>query len=309
MPNLGDNIPIPDGNVPDLSNMEQYVPLSPYKLPLLIWDLIQNSWTYKDAVFSQSYPRENVEHPTIVWKIYRRVAGREGLESLKPRYRGSTTSESDPTVITEQYAQWMTILYQFDIYDIDNESTNSLTEEFDELMFFVTPLLQKFGVSEWLFEEELADTELERAASQEIYRRTLRYRCILERKFIKPNPVIQSIQLQQGVMYYHLVNSEPVVRGGLTATDTLQHPWVASVWMATTNPQITFVSYSSSGVQYVEGVDFCVTVDVPTGTSNITWFPQGLHPMPGQTYYVTYFYRIMNPALPINSVQGSTTPS
>jgi hypothetical protein len=300
MPNLGDNLPILDGDIPDFSHMEKYLPLSPYSLPLLIWELIQKAWSYKDVAFLQSYPRENVKRPTIVWSIHRRVPGKEGVETLKPRYRGSTVTESDPGIITEQYAQWMTIIYQFDIYDIDDESTNSLTEAFDELMFFVVPLLQKFGVSEWLFEEQLKDTELERRASQEIYARTLRFRCILERKFIKPNPIIQSIQLQQGTMYSRLVNGEQVVRGGLTASDTLQQPWVTSVWMATSDSQITFLSYASSGTQYMEGVDFRITVDVPTGASSILWLPQGLHPMPGQTYYVTYFYRIIDETLPVS---------
>ena len=281
--------------------MRKYTPLTPYNIPMLIWEALQKAWSTKDVVFTQAYPRENVEHPTIVWTIYRRVPGREGLETLAPRYRGSTPSETDPTIVNEQWAQWMTIIYQFDIYDIDDESTTNLTEEFDEFMFFITPLLQKFGVSEWLFDEQLVDFELGRASSQEIYRRTLRFRCILERKFIKPNPLIQTIQLQEGVLYWHLVNGEPVTRGGLTVTDQLAQLWAASVWAITSDSQLFFTSYDASGTQYLDGVDFQLTVDVPTGLSYIKWLSGGLHPMPGQTYYVTYFYRIMDTTIPISS--------
>jgi hypothetical protein len=290
MPNIT-NILSSSANVELHFDLNKHLPLTPYSLPIAIWDLIEANWADKGVVFTQSHPRENVGTPTIVWSIYRRVPGRDGLEINKPRLRGTVPDEEDPTITYDQYAQWMTIIYQFDIYDIDNESTNDLTEEFDELMFHITPILRELGVSEWIFDEQLVDKELERAVSQEIYKRTLRFRCILERKFVKSVPIIQSIWTQLGIEANHMVENESVVRSDVLTKDRLAKNWISSVWSITKEYKLEYSSISSSGTQYLEGVDFKITLSIPDGASYIEWLPRGKHPLPGEVYYVTYFYR------------------
>jgi hypothetical protein len=304
MPNLGDNVPIGIDQLNIHFNIEKNLPLTPYSLPLAIWDIVEKGWSYKDLVFTQAHPRENVEHPTIVWSIYRKIPGKEGVETNKPRWRGSVTDETDPGTRYEQYAQWMTILYQFDIYDIDNESTNDLTEDFEELMFHCTTVLKDLGVSEWLFDEQLIDQELERRVSQELYRRSLRYRCILERKFIKTSQNIQSIWVRQGMDMNILAENEVITRGGMIPQDVLQNKWASSIWSITKEYKLQFSSVYSSGTQYLEGVDFELIVTTPNGISWIKWLPKGIHPMPGETYYVTYFYKNVDLNYPIGNVSG-----
>jgi len=286
MPNMGNEI----ANTPHF-NMSMHLPLTPYGLPLAIWDLIEQNWTDKNILFTQSYPREDVKRPTIVWKIYRRVPGREGLETNKPRFRMQIEDVDDPSISYDQYAQYMTIIYQFDIFGINNASVNELTEEFDELMFYVTPALKELGVSEWLFEEQLIDTELERQVSQELYKRTLRFRCILERKFIKAVPTIQSIWVQQGIEAAQKKENELVIRGSSTTRDQLENLWVSNVWSVTKEFKLEFSSVYTSGTQYLEGVDYNVVLIAPTGQSYIDWIQGSKHPLPGEGYYVTYFYR------------------
>jgi hypothetical protein len=158
-------------------------------------------------------------------------------------------------------------------------------------MFHITPILRELGVSEWIFDEQLVDRELERAVSQEIYKRTLRFRCILERKFVKSIPTIQSIWTQLGVEASLMVENEPVVRSDVLTKDRLAKNWVSSVWSITKEYKLEYSSISSSGTQYLELVDFKITLSTPDGASYIEWLPRGKHPLPGEVYYVTYFYR------------------
>jgi len=278
----------------------KHLPLTPYSLPIAIWDLIEANWAHKGVSFTQEYPREPVTTPIIVWSIYRKVGGRDGLEINKPRLRGSFSDDTDPTITYDQYAQWMTTIYQFDIYHINNESANELTEEFENLMFHVTPILKELGTSEWLFDEQLRDVELNRPESQEIYRRTLRYRCILERKFIKPVQNILSVWIQMGLETGLRQDNERVLRNSNIAKDRLSKDWVSKIWRITKEYQIDITTMYTSGSQYLEGVDYKVVLSAPDGASYIEWLPRGKHPMPGEEYYITYLYRNIDMKFPAN---------
>jgi hypothetical protein len=166
-------------------------------------------------------------------------------------------------------------------------------------MFHITPILKELGVSEWLFDEQLRDVEMERQVSQEIYRRTLRFRGILERKFVKAQPVIQSIWIQEGIESNHIVVNERIVRGGHLPKDRLNKNWVSNVWSITNEYKLEYSSISVSGTQYLEGVDFKVTLSTPDGASYIEWIPRGKHPLPGDVYYITYYYRSIGLRLPV----------
>lgn len=268
------------------------LPLTPYSLPKVIWDVVENAWAGRDLLFTESYPREPVTKPTIVWSIFRRFSGRESIESNKPRLREQYPGK-EPNTIVEQYAQWMTIIYEFDIFDISNESVNTLTDEFDELMFHITPILQKWGTSEWLFDEQVKDVELQRESSQELYKRTLRYRCILERKFIKTLPTIQQIWVQslgEGI----IVQNEQIIRNPNSSKDLLAKTWVSDI--AYVDKQPTINPLSSGG--YIQGVDFTVSTNFIDGRSYLEWTPRGKHPLPGETYYISYIYMIGGDKIP-----------
>lgn len=276
-----------EGNITHFNAAKNSV-LSPYTLPLLIWDIIDNQWNGRDVDFTEMYPRSNVDKPTIVWRIYRRLPGREGLETRKPRLRGQT-KQDDPALTEEQWAQWQTIIYEFAIYDVSNSSVNALTEDFEGLMYNITPILKSQGVGEWLFDEQVADEELGRASSQELYVRVLRYRCILERKYIKSVPNIMQVLLRT-VHSYTPVDNEIVIRDSLSTRDTLSSKWVYNVVRCSPNMDIGASSTVDPNVDYIQGVDFNLGVLID-GTSYIDWVPGAKHPKPGDTYYVNYLFR------------------
>lgn len=280
-------------------DLKRHIPLKPYSVPLIIWDVIENFWTDRNVRFTESFPREDaVTGPVIAWKVYRRITGRDGLETLKPRLRGQYTDPQEPTITREQWAQWQTIIFQFDIYDINNQAVNTLTEDFDDLMYHITPVLKNFGVNEWLFDEQLIDVETQRESSQEVYKRTLRYRCILERKFFKAIPTIQQIWLKATGATQTVLN-EKILRSSESAKDTLANKWAQYIHAVDAIP-ITTLSYTSSGY-YQQDVDFTLSVNLTTGLSTIDWITGAKHPSPGESYYVTYAYGIDEPAVLVDT--------
>jgi len=269
-------------------DLSKHYPVTYYTLPLALWDLIQKNWAEEQVNFTEDYPRDSVKGPTIVWSIYRRIPGREGVEVNKPRLRATTSDPSNPTQQMQTYAQWMTIIYQFDIYHISNQEVDALTEKFDNFLFFSVPLLKQLGVSEWLFDEQLSDYDIEKLHQQNIYRRRLRYRCILEKIYNKPVPLVQQVWTQVGASMMNVVTMEQVTRGSLSPKDQLSKPWAASPVI-----YISRIPAVSGASEFVEDVDFKLDVSFPSGVSNIEWLPNGKHPAPGEVYYVTYNTVIM----------------
>lgn len=283
----------------DLSNKNHFdislhVPISPWSLMLALWDTIEAVWPQKSVTFVEEFPREKVSGPTIAWSIYRRVPGREGLEINKPRARGYTVDPNDPTILYDQYAQWMTIIYQFDIYHISNPDVNKLTEEFDEFLYFIAPTLKNLGVSEWLFDEQTKDEEIKIQNTQDIFKRTIRVRCILERKFTQPIPLIQQIWLQVGTPGGDIEFNERIVRGNNSAKDQLSKKWICNIYAITNNFIQDVRTTVPTGTTYLENVDFRLCVNIPTGKSEIEWLPSGKHPIYPATYYVYYSHIEMN---------------
>ncbi len=284
-------------------DLARHIPLTPYTLPLAIWDIINAMWPQKSVTFTEDSPRQAVQGPTIVWKILRRVGGRDGLETNKTRLRGEFRDPDDPTLFYEQWAQWMTTIYQFDVYSTSNTAVNELMEEFEDLLINMVPRLKELGVSEFLFDEQISDVDLKDQNIQDVYRRTLRFRCFLERKVIKTPPVISSIWLQTGVKSSRIVWNEQITRGSMTAKDSLSNKWVTSIGSITQYLRQDADSHAPTGSQFIENVDFRLCVTAPSGNSIIEWLPRAKHPQPGETFYVTYSHKELDPAHPITNTE------
>jgi len=263
-------------------------PISVYTVPLLIWDVLENSWGPKRVEFTQAFPTEKmIGGPRIVWKVYRRIPGREGLETLKPRARTATRSAANPDAYIDVWGQWHTVIYQFDIFATDNNTANDLVVQFEDLMFQITSTLKSAGVIDWFFDEQLIDTETQATFSQQLCRRTLRYRCILDKRYTRQLPSFKSIWIRP-IAGDILVTNEEVTRSTVAGQtyDALANSWVSSILAVDIVP---VTSTASSGC-YFENVDFVFEVDLTLGEGRISWISGAKHPQPTEKYYVTYTY-------------------
>lgn len=267
---------------------KKHLPLTPYGVPLLIWDVIENTWADINVTFTESYPLTKLTNgPVIVWKIYRRLPGKEGVETVAPRLRGYVKSTLDPGAILEQYAQWQTVIYQFDVFAADNQTANDVLTRLEDLLVHMTPILQKAGVERWFFDEQLEDTETMKPMAQDLARRTIRFRCILNRRYTRQVPSIYKIWIKQ-LSESFLSTNEIITRSATNGKlyDTFTHNWVSEVLAVDSLPTIT----TATSGRYIENVDFYIDVDMHTGTSTINWISGRRHPLPGEKYYVTYKY-------------------
>jgi hypothetical protein len=260
-----------------------HVPLGPTTVPLVLWDIIENTWAGKNVTFTRDYPTEPINGPTIVWKIYRRIPGRGGLETLAPRPRQFIKTAADQTSVIDQWAQWHTVIYQFDLFDVSSSKVDDLLEDFEMLMFYSTATLKDLGICGWFFDEQLIDTEVDLQNIQFLPRRTLRYRCILERKYLKQVPTIQQIWIHP-VHNAVLIENELVTRG-TDLHDLLAHNWLANIVRVTRDPRST-----DAKDEFIVNVDFYPNLDLSTGASAIAWIKGAKHPKPGEKYYVTYYH-------------------
>ena len=270
-------------------DIRKHIPITPYGVPLVIWDCIEKYWPQKSVEFTREYPRDTVHGPTITWSIYRKVPGRDGLESLGPRLRQFTKDKSDPYALYEEWAQWMTVIYEFEIFDTSHENVDLLAEEFEELMAHIKLNLMRLGVLVWIFDEQLKDENLNRKDTQTIYKRIFRYRCILQQRFIKAVPQIAEIWLQAVPDILTPVQDESITRSN-GVCDVLANPWVATILAVTNAPQLSN-NIITPTTDYVQHVDFSLDLKIPEGTASLKWTPNGKHPQTGQVFYISYLYR------------------
>lgn len=279
-----------------LSENSSSDPLSSRGLPRYLEDIIYRIWKEKGVAFVQEGPNKVVTGPTIVWKVYRRLPGREGLERYKPRQRLTTQSSSE-SIETDLYAQYQTIYYQFDIYDGSNTLADNLLEEFEALLFSLVPLLKNQGVSEFLFDEEFEDTRL-KVNQDNIFVRSLRYLCILEKRYAISRSVLREIQLR--LLADESVSQTVVLtRGTGGDTDPLPDLWVSAVYNVSLQALDALAYQESPPDGYIFGVDYTLTGDSSTGAGSLTWLAGGARPSPGASYYARYSLYKENGLIPI----------
>jgi hypothetical protein len=261
-----------------LNSVIESAPITTRSLPRTIWTFISHAWNKKNINFTEDHPNDKILGPTICWKVHRRLPGREGTERNKPRLR-RTTSIDYQTIQSEEYAQWHTIWYQFDIYDLSNPEVNDLADEFEDLIFSLGSVFKRLGVQEFIFDEEFEDHLLPK--NQSVFVRTIRYKCILEKRYSKDTPLIQEIELK----YFHnrIDHLGVEVTRGVDAIDTLPDKWIYSL--------NSVADVAQSGMDdpsdYVAGIDYSV-LGKTDGTAQINWIAGRKHPVIGTKYYCCY---------------------
>lgn len=278
-------------------DIQRHIPLTWATIPYLIWDIVENAWPNRGVIFTAEHPREDVAGPVITWWLQRRVPGLQGVETFKQRKRSEDTDEDGN--ITETYGQNMVAIFQFDIYALGAQAVNDLTVDFEELMFSAEQILQACGVKRWKLDEQLSETFTIDSAretgtwsatkAQEMYRRSLRYRCIYENKIRRSPSLIRSIALRL-FGSEQLVISEPIVH---STQDTLAKLHTDSILLISDSPIAD--PYLEAARGYLSEVDYNLIVDSETGASSIEWVEYGKTPAIGATYYVSYLYRDIVP--------------
>lgn len=264
----------------------RHSPVNEYTVPLVIWDVLEDVWGKSRVDFTQAHPTDdNLSGPRIVWGIYRKIPGKDGLETLKPRARSAVRDPSNPDAYVDTWGQWYTVIYQFDIFTTDHNTANDIVLKFEELMFQITSTLKSAGVVEWLFDEQVLDDVTSGRYVQHLCKRTLRYRCVIDKRYTRQLPSFKRIWIKP-ISGDILVTNEAVVRTASIGRDydTLANTWVSSIVAVDTIPLATEASSGS----FIENIDFITDINLSTGESRLVWLSGAKRPQASSTYYVTY---------------------
>ena len=247
--------------------------LSASTVPREIWRLLEHWHIPRKINFTQAYPRERVDGPTIVWRIISRVPGKEGKETRKPRLR---TAIQDNQQIIHYEAQWMTINYQFDIYEVSAEAVDSLAEEWDSIIGSTVPFLMEKGVEHFMFSQQLQDDTLGYMRQDELYVHSFRYMCILPYYYVNTKQAIRDIYINTESDPDYEVKT--IVRG-TGVYDNYPEPYldkIYSVYQLIENSERKF---------FTPNVDFRV-LSQKDGTFQLYWLQYGAQPEAGEEYIV-----------------------
>lgn len=260
---------------------------TPIDIPPLIKGCMKTS-ALKNVSFSRIYPNEPVKGPVIVWRLIRRVLGKEGKETKKPRIRGFGTSGSDQLIT--YWGQWTTAVFQFDLFAPSEDEADRLMRNFEIFCLEARHTLGLSGIDSWILEEQLQDYAL--PTPKEIPVRSLRYTATMTMLYPIYSTRVRQIALSvaggmDGV-------SLSLVRSSTADTDQCNIP----------TDRIISIGNAEDTIDFVAGIDYSL-VDNGDTTTAITWLPQGLRPAGGASYYLHY----AAPADPVSFVvTGSPTP-
>lgn len=242
---------------------------TPLDIPPLIQECLKNSFL-KNVRFSREYPNEPVQGPVIVWRLVRRVMGKEGKERLKPRIRGYQNMGSDRQVTF--WGQWTTAIFQFDLFHVSEQEVDELMCKFELFVMEIRRVLCLSGVDQIIFDEQLQDYSL--PTPKEIPQRSVRYSAVMTTLYPVYNARVNQIVLS--IASATKTDFIAAVRGDSGLTDSVEIDPV----------RITGIGDNEVDLDYVAGVDYDLSAS-DDGTT-ITWLEHGLHPSGGATYYVRY---------------------
>jgi len=260
--------------------------LTPTNVPELLQQGIQHSGI-SNTVFTEKYPDEAVTVPTIVWSIARRVPGKEGKETRKPRLREEDRTRPDRDIL--YFGQWTTVIYQFDLYHSSDQEVNRLMEGFERFLLEATPALVNAGVETFIFDEQLKDYAIP-PTPKDTAVRSLRYMAIFTtvypvymkrigniKMIINMDRTLESLALTRGTTDTDLLPTTEIV-DDIEVTLRIERVYAVSDLIVT------------SGIlpDYIKDVDYYVAWDDTSRQVSIVWLDSGKQPTAGATYYVHY---------------------
>jgi hypothetical protein len=123
--------------------------------PKAVGEFFRDDPQFTGVVYSAYHPKEPATVPCVLYKLQRRTPGVDGVETRKPRFRYKVVEEDGS--ITEVYSQWMSCIYQFDICAHSTDEVDDISRNFYAFMRAIVGELQKLGVGDVIFDEELED--------------------------------------------------------------------------------------------------------------------------------------------------------
>ena len=248
-----------------------------YSLPEVIWELVQPHFEDEGIMFTEEYPEKQLDGVTIVWRVFSRTPGKEGVEELKPRLR--LQYRNNQRDVIQQWEQYQTTIYQFDVFGLSSKSANQALETLEYALFNAVPELQNRGVEYFGFHQQLQDDSLLELRQPRMIIRSIRYLCVMSNLYVRTEPAITQadINLKLG----EWVDTIEMTRGTETY-DEVPTQYVTQVVKV-------YCGFGVDYFEYVAGKDYS-WYPYGGGTSKILWYQSGARPSSGAPYSVQIVY-------------------
>lgn len=244
--------------------------------PIEIPDLLRQcfSSTVIGAVpFLRIYPDKELNGPVIVWRLVRRWPGKDKKETKRGRLRA--ISEADPDKVTMYFGQWQTSMFQFDLLHINDFEADRLMLNFERAVKECQAAMANRGVDSFFFEEQLEDSSIQ--VSKAVKVRSLRFLATMTVYTAVDTARIREILLRVAETPLNQVASI-VKSSGDTDTIEMRLSDLLSIYSIEDDPSSIFLG---------GGIDYTAE-DLNNGTIQITWTDFGLHPLPGDTFFISH---------------------
>lgn len=216
-------------------------------LPNFIAEKVEEAWkhSYPEVRLTNFGPKEDAREPGISWRIARRVPGLNKMDALKPSLKG-VAFDVQTGEVKELHTQHQTVTYEFIVFGLDTDKVNELTDSFENLLFLITPELQKRHVDNFIFEEELREDLVNASRkSEETYKRVLRYNAYIKKKYELSYNMISRIALKTGVEYQEIFDVAVRRASDNTSVDLIEYDIPSTVLSLTRVSDLEIVDLKS----------------------------------------------------------------
>jgi hypothetical protein len=174
--------------------------LNPYSVPAKIWNHLEEYFKTKYNVeYVDAYPQQQVIRPTITWGTAQR---NPGSNDGKAHSRGENFTSFLPNtpdgLSVEVYTQQHTAIYEFIVFAISTAQTEQIAWDLERAIVETTGIIQaECPGFQLVFEQQSADSSMLWRQSDDMIKRTIRFKGIIPVRFTRLVPEMRFIQFQE----------------------------------------------------------------------------------------------------------------
>lgn len=255
--------------------------VNPYKVPEVIWSFVEEYFTNKyDVNFSSAYPKDQIERPTIVWKVKNRrpttgSGGKGGIRNATGRGFNRFVQSDLSGYLTEEITQYFDLEVQFSVFANSSAIADEIAWDLENAIYeALGPVQNAIPGFNMAFSQQLDDDKF----GNDLVVRTLIYRVIMTVKFPFTTKKLDSIVVNTTVPSQVLVIELSRDSSALELNLTTKTGYIINTVTA-----ILYPSTSQKPLLY--NVDYIISKK-NDGTVILKWLENGKIPEIGEKFKV-----------------------
>lgn len=257
--------------------------ISPYEIPHEIWKIVSKHFERRwNIAISHAFPKNIVDRPTVVYRIFRRIPGTPNKGQVGYSYTniGDRVDDTVPTTYSQRY----TMEVDFYVFCRNPKDCDEISWELESAVTTTQDrLAQRYPGLTVTFVEQLPD--LTESEDTEMFRRRLRFEVRCEINVTVPEIPLEVIEIQENFGFRRSRVEEKVD----TEVAPTYTPPLPSDGIALTKIGVVEILYSTGWRELFRGTDYVVE-KAADDTPFIRWLETGKKPVDGERFRVEFEY-------------------